>query len=230
MVHWKRIYDKYGEVKIEIVGGEPFIYPDFIELVKQLSSFHLIKITTNLSGDIERFVKEISPDRVSLDLNYHSLFITLETVFKKAHILNDAGFKCGVCYLAYPPQMKQIPYLERRFKQEGIGFALAAFWGEYNGVKYPEGYTEEERELMKPFLGDIDRITYHLDGISPRGKLCNAGHKYAVIHANGDVVRCGSLFNQVLGNILSDDFSLLEKPAPCEADSCPCNEYDNLIC
>lgn len=226
--HWQRIYDNYGEAKIEIVGGEPFVYPDFIELVKELSQIHLIKVTTNLSGNIELFSKQVTPGRVSLDLNYHALFIGLDTVFKKAHILNNAGFDCGVCYLAYPPQMKQIPYLSRRFKEEGVRFALAAFWGEYNGVQYPRGYTEEEKELMRPFIGDIDRATYHMEGKSPKGRPCNAGHKYAVIHANGDVVRCGPLFDRIIGNILKDGFSLLEGPLPCEADACPCNEYDNI--
>jgi MoaA/NifB/PqqE/SkfB family radical SAM enzyme len=87
MVHWKRIFDKYGEAKIEIVGGEPFIYPNFIELVKRLSSLHLIKITTNLSGNVERFVQEVSPERVELDLNFHILFIDLETVLKAVFVI-----------------------------------------------------------------------------------------------------------------------------------------------
>jgi MoaA/NifB/PqqE/SkfB family radical SAM enzyme len=75
----------------------------------------------------------------------------------------------------------------------------------------------------------MNRILYHLNADSPRGKLCNAGYKYAGIHANGDVVRCGPLSDKVLGNILREDFKLLDKPAPCEADSCPCNEYVNLV-
>jgi MoaA/NifB/PqqE/SkfB family radical SAM enzyme len=229
MIHWKRVYDRYGEVKIEIVGGEPFIYPNFIELVKKLSFLHLVKVTTNLSGDIEHFAKEISPQRVDLDLNFHILFINLETVIKKTLILKNAGFKGGVCYLAYPPQMDRIEYLSGEFRKAGINFALAAFWGEYNGKQYPAAYTEEERKMMHPFLGDIDRITYHLNAQSPKGKLCNAGHRYASIQADGNVVRCGTLSNKSIGNILDKNFDLLKNPLPCEADFCPCNEYDNLI-
>lgn len=229
MLHWRKIYDKYGETKIEIVGGEPFIYPNFIELVKKLSSIHLIKITTNLSGNIEHFVKEINPQRVELDLNFHILFIDLETVIKKTIILKKSGFKGGVCYLAYPPQMHKIKYLSERFQKEGINFALAAFWGEYNGKNYPFAYTQEEKEMMQPFLGDIDRITYHLNGQSPKGKLCNAGCTYADIQADGNVVRCAPLGNKSIGNITDERFCLLERPLPCEAEICPCNEYDNLI-
>jgi MoaA/NifB/PqqE/SkfB family radical SAM enzyme len=229
MIHWKRIFDRYGEAKIEIVGGEPFIYSNFIELVKKLSSLHLIKITTNLSGNIERFVQEVSPERVELDLNFHILFIDLETVIKKTLILKKAGFKGGVCYLAYPPQMHKIKYLSERFQKEGINFALAAFWGEYNGKKYPAAYTDEEKEIMRPFLGDVDRIIYHLNAQSPKGKLCNAGYTYADIQADGRVVRCAPLGEKVVGNITEENFKLYNEPMPCEADFCSCNEYENLL-
>ncbi|MBM3245012.1 MAG: radical SAM protein [Candidatus Omnitrophica bacterium] len=229
MVHWRKIYDKYGEIKIEIVGGEPFIYPDFIELINRLSSFHLVKVTTNLSGDIERFAQEINPQRVELDLNFHVLFIDLETVIKKTLILKKAGFQGGICYLAYPPQMHKIKSLSERFRDEGISFALAAFWGEYNGKKYPAAYTEEEKEMMQPFLGDVNRLTYHLNAQSPKGKLCNAGHTYVDIQADGNVVRCGPLAHKSIGNITDKDFCLLDNPLPCEADVCSSNEYVNLV-
>jgi len=228
MVHWKRIYDKYGEVRIEIVGGEPFVYPNFIDLIKGISSIHSVKVTTNLSGNIDQFVKEISPDRVDLDLNFHILFIDLETVTQKALLLKTSGFKAGICYLAYPPQMSQIERLDKHFKSVGINFALAAFWGEYNGKHYPAAYTEAERTLMRPYLGDVDRVLYHLNGKSPRGRPCNAGYLYASIQADGNVVRCGPLANKSIGNILNEDFRLLEASAPCESDHCPCNEYDNI--
>jgi len=230
MVHWNRVYDRYGEVKIEIVGGEPFIYPHFTELVKKLSYLHQIKITTNLSGNIEHFVNEIDPQRVELDLNLHILFIDLETVIRKTKLLKKSGFKCGICYLAYPPQMHKIKYFSERFRREKINFAVAAFWGEYQGKKYPFSYTQEEKEIMKPFLGDLERVTYHLNAESPRGKLCNSGHKYASIKADGSVVRCGQLSDKSIGNITCEDFFLFSQPSPCEADICPCNEYDNLVC
>jgi MoaA/NifB/PqqE/SkfB family radical SAM enzyme len=229
MAHWKRISERYGEIKIEITGGEPFIYPDFIELIKRISSIHLVKVTTNLSGDIERFAKEVNPGRVDMDLNFHILFIDLDTVIKKASILKNAGFKAGICYLAYPPQMHKIKYLSKIFQDEGINFALAAFWGEYNGKKYPAAYTEEEKEMMQPFLGDISRIAYHLNAQSPQGKLCNAGYRYAIVQADGNIVRCGPLSHKSIGSILDENFRLLENPLPCEAEACPCNEYVNII-
>lgn len=229
MKHWSKIYDRYGEIHIEITGGEPFIYPNFIKLVKLLSSIHTVKITTNMSGDIETFVKEIDPRRVNLDLNFHPSFADIETCIKKALLLKEGGFKAGVCYLAYPPQMKQMGISKKRFEEKGINFALAAFWGEYQGKRYPASYTQEEKDFIRPFLGDIDRIIYHLKGESPKGRLCNAGYKYAVVQADGNVVRCGQIAEKFIGNIIKEDFQLFKTPLPCEAEVCPCNEYVNLL-
>ena len=229
MVHWRRVFDKYGSVRIEITGGEPFIYPKFIELIKLLSSIHSVKITTNMSGDIETFVKKIDPKRVDLDLNFHPLFADIEILIKKALLLKETGFKAGVCYLAYPPQMGKIDIFRKRFEEAGINFALAAFWGQYENKTYPESYTQQEIEYIRPFLGDIDRIVYHLKGESPKGKLCNAGYKYAVVQADGKVIRCGQLADKIISNLMDEDFHLLNKPEPCEADCCPCNEYGNLL-
>jgi organic radical activating enzyme len=229
MKHWGNVHDKYGEVRIEITGGEPFIYPDFIRLVKLLSSIHIIKITNNMSGDIETFVREIDPRRVTLDLNFHPLFADIDPFIKKTLLLKKNGFKTGVCYLAYPPQMGRIGMFKKRFEDEGINFALAAFWGEYRGKKYPESYTREEIEMIRPLLGDIERTVYHLNGESPKGRLCNAGHKYAVIRGDGNVVRCGQLPDRIITSLLDKNFHLLDMPEPCEASYCPCNEYGNLV-
>jgi MoaA/NifB/PqqE/SkfB family radical SAM enzyme len=229
MVHWQRVYDKYGKIRIEITGGEPFMYPHFIKLIKMLSAIHQVKITTNMSGDIQTFVKEISPEAVYLDLNFHPLFSQIDTHIEKTLLLKNAGFKAGVCYLAYPPQIKRINFFKKRFEEKGIDFALAAFWGEYENKKYPESYSEEEREIIRPYLGDIGRNTYHLNAQSPKGRLCNAGYRYAVVQAEGKVVRCGQLPDNPIGSIMDKDFRLYDAPLPCTAQVCPCNEYVNLV-
>lgn len=227
---WQRVFDKYGEVRIAITGGEPFIYPHFIELIKELSAIHIIKITTNMSGDIETFVKEVSPRRVYLDLNFHPLFTrNLDEFIRKIKLLHGAGFDAGVCYLAYPPQMSRLNFYKQLFEKNKIRFALAAFWGSYNNKKYPDSYTSQEKELIKPFLGDVDRMTYHLDSTSPKGKLCNAGYKYANVQGDGKVVRCAQYAHQPFANIMDCDFRLFDRPLPCENDSCPGNEYSNLV-
>ena len=58
--YWRNIYQRYGKVHIDILGGEPFLYPNFTELIHELSNMHSLGIATNLSCDIEAFVKNIN--------------------------------------------------------------------------------------------------------------------------------------------------------------------------
>ncbi|MFA7074667.1 MAG: radical SAM protein, partial [Endomicrobiaceae bacterium] len=169
---WDRLYDMYGECHLMITGGEPMLYPNIIELIEAISKKHTVKVTCQLSGDMFTFARKLNPERVSLDMNFHPLESKLEPFIKKVLYLYKYGFKGGVCYLAYPPNMDKIKYYDDIFKKYGIVMALAAFHGEYAGKQYPDAYTKEEREMMMPYLGDIDRQKYHLEGVKTKGKLC----------------------------------------------------------
>jgi MoaA/NifB/PqqE/SkfB family radical SAM enzyme len=226
---WERLYKMYGECHLMVTGGEPMLYPNFIELIEAISKWHTVKVTCQLSGDMFTFARKLNPERVRLDMNFHPLETKLEPFIRKVLYLYKYGFKGGVCYLAYPPNMDKIKFYDDEFKKHGIVMALAAFWGEYNGKKYPESYSEAEREMMKPYLGDIDRQKYHLEGRKTKGKLCRAGQIYASIKADGTVTRCGPLSNKPFGNIFDKDFKLFDKPMPCEAEVCPCDEYKWIV-
>ena len=84
---WHRIYLKYGECDIEITGGEPFLYPNFVQLVKFLSRLHIVKVTTNMTGDIKTWVREIGPGRrvLCLPSRFHAKQIS-------AHVTNTTIF------------------------------------------------------------------------------------------------------------------------------------------
>lgn len=226
---WERVYENYGECHIMITGGEPSLYPNFIELIDSLSKIHTIKVTSQLSGDMYTFARVLNPERIVLDMNYHPMESKLSPFIRKVLFLKKNGFSGGVCYLAYPPQMDKIDFYREQFEKNGIGFALAAFWGEHNGKRYPSAYSEKEKELMAPYLGDIDRIKYHLEGKKTQGKLCRSGYCYASIKADGKVTRCGPLSHKPIGNFFDENFKLFDKPMPCEAEVCPCDEYVWLV-
>ena len=66
-----------------------------------------------------------------------------------------------------------------------------------------------------------------------KGKLCNAGHTYALIHPYGEVLPCGGATREgkqvILGNIFDPNFKLLDKPEPCPSNDCACNEWAFLM-
>ena len=80
---WDRLYDLYGECDLMVTGGEPMLYPNFVELIAAISKKHTVKVTCQLSGDMFTFAKKLNPQRVRLDMNFHPLESKIEPFIRK---------------------------------------------------------------------------------------------------------------------------------------------------
>lgn len=236
--YWENVYKKYGSVSIQITGGEPFIYPNFIELIFEISQMHKIGITTNLSFDVKKLINKIDKlkeKNVGISMSFHPKFVRFEHFFEKAKIVREFGIGENILYLAWPPQIKDIPQYKEKFLDKKFMFSVLTFWGKYNGIDYPDGYTEKEREIINLALGIRGESgeKFQLVPVLTKGKLCKAGHTYALLHPDGNVYRCGGgnwkKQHSPFGNFFDDKFSLLDKPFPCDSDECPCNEWSFLL-
>jgi len=217
--YWLKLYEKYGYLYILITGGEPFIYPDFIELIKRLSeiSYH-INISSNGSGDLKKFVKEISPSKVSLSLSFQPEFENLNSFIEKVIFIRKYGFNGCINFVAYPPYIKDINMLREKFYTIDEKLKVIPFWGKYNNLDYPQSYTYDEKIII-----GIDDEWWKK--IRKKGSLCEAGFKTALIFPDAKVARCGQVGERfLLGNFLDENFSLLNRPLPCDAEYCPCDE------
>lgn len=226
---WRNIHEKYGSIFIELIGGEPFIYPHFTEIVKGLSRIHALGITTNLSVEVNDFIKEIDSSKVKVYPTFHPLFADFDKFINRVLLLKDRGMASQINYLAYPPQVKLIGYYKDKFDKYGIPLSVMTFWGQYNGITYPGGYTRQERESIQPYLGNRQGEKFQLVPKTVKGNLCHAGRRYAVIKADGTVLRCGGSHSHSIGNLFSSDFKLLDNPLQCESEFCPCNEWAFLL-
>lgn len=233
---WKRIYNRYGETHIEIAGGEPVTYPDFYEFLNRLLQYHTVGMMTNLSGSIKDFSNSISENnmkRLKIGASFHPMFADLDEFLKKAVFLRKNDVSIGVLYLSYPPQIQKIPYYKKIFDENDIYFSVSTFWGEYEGKKYPDSYTEEELILIDPALGNRTGEKFQTKPLVTKDRLCNAGHRYGIIHPDGEVLPCGGGSwkgeNIIIGNIFDKDFKLLDKPHKCHSEYCPCNEWAFLL-
>ncbi|MBI3552379.1 MAG: radical SAM protein [Elusimicrobia bacterium] len=221
MAVWRRVYAKYGRAYVTINGGEPFAYPNFIELIHQLSEIHWpINITTNTSLHLDQFVKRIDPKRVSLSVSFHPQYHVIEDTIKTVRFLreNKADLGC-INFVAYPPFMPELPSYIEKLAAIGESLKVIPFVGTYRGIKYPDGYDAEQKKA----LGMKDDW---IDGKRHKGMLCRAGHKSALLLPDGNVTRCGQIGDPgIFGNIFEADFSLLDKPTPCDVEFCPCDEW-----
>lgn len=229
--YWTNVYNRYGSVHIDLLGGEPFIYPGINELTFELSKMHTLGISSNLSCNINDFAQRLDPNRVKVIPTFHPTFADFDTFLEKMILLKRRGFCSNVSYLAYPQQIKFINFYRDKFARENISLSVMTFWGKYNDVEYPAGYTQEELDIVKGYIGKRCGEEYQVVPKNDfKGKLCNAGRYYGVIQPDGRVVRCGgSGLNEIVGNFFDDNFMLFDEPLPCNTDTCKCNEWAFLI-
>ena len=215
---WKRVYDKYGRASIVITGGEPFEYPDFINLVKELSNIHWpLNVSSNSSGNLKEFAEKTDPSRVSVTLSFQPGFNKLEDVIAKVKLLKGKGFASDYINLCmYPKYLKDFEGYIKTAEKAGEVIKVIPFCGVYNGKTYPDGYSREEKKML-----GIDG-TWEKN-VNTKGLLCAAGSKSALIFPDGKVARCGQIGERhVIGNIFEENFSLMENAEQCDAQMCPC--------
>jgi hypothetical protein len=143
-------------------------------------------------------------------------------------LLKEREFLIEIYCLAYPSQVWQIPYIEKKLEDIGLKLSINSFYGRYENKVYPDNYTQAELDILKPRLGDLNRIGYHLKGESPKGKLCNAGYTRCVIKEDSTAVRCKFCSEEKIGSILDNSLTLFNEPQPCNIDFCPYNEFDSV--
>lgn len=236
---WNNIYARYGECEMVISGGEPFVYPGFLRIVKETSKWHIVELCTNLYWDVEEFVADIKPERVRFGTSFHPEYAELDKFLKKIKILRDSGFETFVNFVSWPPFLPEMKGYKRKIEAAGTRFMLQLFRGHWEGRRYPEGYTEEELKYFDDEILDdetnraamkfnvYENHKWNIEDnnanhVSPKGKICHMGESYGYILPDGTVWRCCSHKSGVVGNVLHGDFRLLSGPSPCVSEICHC--------
>lgn len=213
-------FDNTGKWLIELGGGEPFLFPNFIYLASKLTRNHLISLDTNLSQDISEFCLKIKPDKVeklfcSLHILEREKRGLVQDFLNKVKILKDKGYNVSVNYVMYPSLFNRFQKDWEYFKKNGIILKPALFRGFYQGKIYPASYTHKEFQLIK--LHGQKRKSQ----ISFKGIFCPAGKDSITIYPDGTVYRCGS-DRDVLGNIYKGKIRLYCKERKCTVNNCIC--------
>jgi len=223
-----RFFDETGEKWwIMISGGEPFIYPKFLEIVERLSRKHLITIGTNLGLPVESFIQKISPRNIwSLYVSMHleereKRGLSEDELLEKAKKLRNAGFRVEINFVMYPPMISRFKDVYEKYKAEGFQLEAKVFRGVFEGKIYPESYTAEERKLFYDYIpSEIDKAA-SFENLSFLGVPCSAGQKLIRINPNGSITRCPH-DREKLGNIFEGKMSLHQNIKNCAVPHCKC--------
>lgn len=226
---WENICKMYGECEILISGGEPSTYPGFMDFIIILSQLHIIELCTNFSWEVERFIERVNPKRVRVGTSFHPEFSTIDDFLAKIIKLKENGFEIWVNFVPWPPLLSMMKEYKRKIEDIGSKFVLQPFCGNYQGRKYPEGYTPEEKKYFE-ILDDKDNkgiLDFKSGPTSANGQLCRMGQMYAYILPDGNAWRCCVPEGGSLGNLIDGSFQLLNEAEPCTCSYCHC--YRRMI-
>ena len=221
--------NKSGKIfRIGFTGGEPFLIPNFVEAVQAISEKHFISINTNLTlPSVKLFAEKINPARVIfVHASFHYLQLNskklIENYLQNFLLLKNSGFNIYAEEVAYPPHLGRLKKDAEYLKKLGINLRFGAYYGFYDGKRYPEAYTEEE-------IADFNLSESEIEKFKQKGNLCNAGFNVGVVYSKGQIKPCFQ-YHQNLGNVY-EEISFNSKLIRCEAEycGCPMNLYDLFL-
>lgn len=223
---WDKMYERYGECEIVVSGGEPFFYPDFLELALYMTRRHIVEFTTNLSWDVSKIPQAgIVPKRARFGTSFHPEHVSLAEFIGKVNILRSAGYETWVNFVPWPPFFSKFIEYKEAFEKEGIKLVLQPFIGDFEGQRYPQGYADEQKKALGIFSDESNKKAVDFKTTNEslkKGKLCRMGENYAFIHPDGETDRCCRDKSIKLGNVIKDTFKLLDEPQPCRSEECNC--------
>ncbi|MBN2776020.1 MAG: radical SAM protein [Bacteroidales bacterium] len=210
---------------ILITGGEPFLYPNFVDVCHELSKNHHLQITTNLSSSkIFEFAEKINPDKIfNINASYHHEIRAdndlHQDFLKKCIILKDNGFPILVNLIAHPSFINTVKTDAEYFTKLGLECIIFGFRGTYKNKTYPQAYKNSELDLIKSFSQDDTEIKIALNKLNFYGYYCDAGNRYFGLKQNGDLIRCFTLSKKI-GNLFTGDFPKKLESHPCISHQC----------
>lgn len=227
---------------IEVLGGEPTVWPKFQEFVDTISDNDVfVEYATNASRTIN-YWNQFKTQRAFVFLSWHHEFADDDHFYSVAEIMQHKA-SVSVPLMIVPDNFERAKQLYQRLTALNIECTPKFTRTSINGTSYFE-YTDEQRQWiqsnhfnkMKPFGLDweIPR-NLHFDGKKIKfmdvldkglhkfnGYTCTAGIKRLMVEPNGNIKRCTKNVGGSLGNILTNDYVLPDTPIICDYVACPC--------
>lgn len=215
---------------IFMTGGEPFLYPNFIELCQRLTKKHHITINTNCStNNVVEFANTINPERVySINASLHieqreKMKGGLDRFIERALLFQEKGFQFRAEYVLHPTLFPRLEEDIAMLTERGVEIVnIKSFQGIYNGQRYPLAYSDEQVAIMKKYAYDPVEIGFTEKPNSFKGLMCDAGKRYLRIEPDGTAYRCTSSA-VALGNFFENPQLLDSEPRACVFKRCGCS-------
>ncbi len=227
---WRRWHEERGVAQICCTGAEPMFDREGAALLGEISRWHVLDINSNMSFRIEHLDLFQLRENVYFTTSYHPMTgggrsQPLSEFLQKIADVRERGFRVNAAScVAYPPAISALADVKREVEGEGLGFVVHLYRGEYQGRRYPAGYTDAERDMLTELFGG--RAALDAAGAKTRrGQPCWAGSKYFLIHADGTSYRCPDVPTPLPGSLYDGTLSPAAVPQPCPLEAgCHCQE------
>jgi MoaA/NifB/PqqE/SkfB family radical SAM enzyme len=221
----RRLDEAGGDWCVDLVGGEVFLVPGFVDICQALTSKGFpLHLETNMSVGpvLNEFMARIDPSMViRLGVSLHieererreagiDRFVAYVAQFR------ERGFRVDVNYVMHPRLFDRLDQDVERFRELGIAIEPHPFVGVWKYKLYPDAYTRPERGRILALNSNAG----YARNIPSKGSLCKAGMTFVDIGLNGEIHRCVGVQDD-LGNIATG-MHLFTEPQPCPRLECPC--------
>lgn len=226
------------EFEINLIGGEPFCHPKFIETAARISNLgNKINVITNMSFPISSFKNLILAAGDNLNLINGSIHVSqikdldenIDRIVKIKSLLEEYSPQARIRIVSVVTEenFQTLKYVESRLVQYNIEYVyLRCITDKGSRITC---YSDEVEAYLKQ-----REHKYNLDMMRSRSVdtskiLCWAGCKLFHVITDGRIMRCWAAQEknkslQCFGNVKDkESIKLLEGPMPCFALACRCN-------
>lgn len=221
---WLALFGRQDKSLIDISGGEPFLFPNFVKLVKKLSKRHSVALTTNFTRP--DLLKQLKKKLYSVSLSYHPHTADWEVFLKRAKEMQKTFPDLSVNVVLYPDVLEKAPRILSDLELYGIRHHAEPYI-------YPNApYSAEQMRIVSTLTGNDRQLGWQDPDENAAPVKCNAGIEQQHWLPDGSVFACGTylmLFmldvvkadtNYYLGNVFDSIYKERTEPIEC---SLPCS-------
>jgi MoaA/NifB/PqqE/SkfB family radical SAM enzyme len=194
------------DLPLSIQGGEPTLHPDFYRIIRKIDKHINIDLLTNMTFDVDEFMKHIPPERLkrkspyaSIRVSYHPEVMDLAPLVDKVTRMLKNGYSVGVWIVDHPRDHMWVKAAKAIMEYNKIDCRIKEFLGYYKDKLY-----------------GTYRYTQAMDG---KRKECMCKPSELLIAPNGNIHRCHyDLYNNKYSysHILDSNIILPNKHVACD--------------
>ncbi|MCS7316786.1 MAG: hypothetical protein NZZ41_00485 [Candidatus Dojkabacteria bacterium] len=233
------------KIFIEIMGGEPTLWPDLKNFIRFFNNNFFINLVTNFTKN-KRYWEDF-PRVCLFSLSFHPERASVDNFLEKLDILCKKQENIAISFM-YLPQYKEKNFeMIKKIKEKNYKvFFVSKIIKNYETGMHLESYTKEDFDNIKRNnfynsnnLNLIFPSKFVLDGKEQNinfwkeiqekkqnswvGWKCYIGSKRLFIKANGDIYKATCRVGGKIGNIYDENFFKLEKEYEiCTKKICEC--------